>query len=72
MLRFMLVRVYGMVDALKTLTALDAAWSGVIESAKRDGLFVDVEMVEMREMGEDVEGGGMNGVKSGEMVKFVL
>ena len=41
MSRFTLLRAHGMVDALKTLTALDAAWSGAIESAKRDGLFVD-------------------------------
>lgn len=70
MSRFTLVRAHGMVDALKTLTALDAAWSGAIESAKRDGLFVDAETAETRETGEDAEGRGANGAKSGEMAKF--
>ena len=67
MSRFTLVRAHGMVDALKTLTALDAAWSGAIESAKRDGLFVDAET---GEAGEDVECAGANGANGGEMAKF--
>lgn len=59
MSRFTLVRAHSMVDVLKTLTALDAAWAGEVEAAKTDGRFMDAVVTGTD--GGDESGGGVGG-----------
>jgi DNA-repair protein XRCC2 len=59
MSRFTLVRAHSMVDVLKTLTALDAAWGGEVAAAKTDGRFMDA--VARGRDGGGEEGGGIGG-----------